>query len=233
VRARLVLLALVLSLLIPAVSHAQNATFEIYERTINRLVGRLGNLSESGVYQPMLASELPGITICHYMGYMECPGLPFGDFGFSDGIPMVFCETKGGGIEILPAGDPVGWQWWITDAHFTLNEGLMTFTATVRSRIGDNENEETRTVNASVGFDSTSNRLKIHVNDFTVPLHYDASRIATEIDVARLYAISIPIQPQTFTIPIQGPGNPVTAEVLSIIPHYLSGKIIIGIDVGF
>jgi len=74
------LLALVLTaLLIPAVCSAQNASLEISERGLNRLVARLGALSEGGVYQ----SATP-------------------------------------------------WQWWVTNAYFTLTDGSMTVTATVR-----------------------------------------------------------------------------------------------------
>jgi hypothetical protein len=190
------LLALVLTaLLIPAVCSAQNASLEISERGLNRLVARLGALSEGGVYQ----SATP-------------------------------------------------WQWWVTNAYFTLTDGSMTVTATVRSRVGNQMATESRTVPASVSFDPTFDRsvqafqtghrppsgvLRIIIGGFTVPVQADGATI-TQVDVAKLYGVSIPIWAQELSVPLPNGGKrTLTARVVSITPQYLSGRILVNINVGF
>jgi hypothetical protein len=190
------LLALVLTaLLIPAVCSAQNASLEISERGLNRLVARLGALSEGGVYQ----SATP-------------------------------------------------WQWWVTNAYFTLTDGSMTVTATVRSRVGNQMATESRTVPASVSFDPTFDRsvqafqtghrppsgvLRIIIGGFTVPVQADGATI-TQVDVAKLYGVSIPIWAQELSVPLPNGGKrTLTARVVSITPQYLSGRILVNINMGF
>ena len=190
------LLALVLTaLLIPAVCSAQNASLEISERGLNRLVARLGALSEGGVYQ----SATP-------------------------------------------------WQWWVTNAYFTLTDGSMTVTATVRSRVGNQMATESRTVPASVSFDPTfdlsvqafqtghrppSGVLRIIIGGFTVPVQADGATI-TQVDVAKLFGVSIPIWAQELSVPLPNGGKrTLTARVVSITPQYLSGRILVNINVGF
>jgi len=190
------LLALVLTaLLIPAVCSAQNASLEISERGLNRLVARLGALSEGGVYQ----SATP-------------------------------------------------WQWWVTNAYFTLTDGSMTVTATVRSRVGNQMATESRTVPASVSFDPTFDRsvqafqtghrppsgvLRIIIGGFTVPVQADGATI-TQVDVAKLFGVSIPIWAQELSVPLPNGGKrTLTARVVSITPQYLSGRILVNINVGF
>jgi hypothetical protein len=118
------------------------------------------------------------------------------------------CRTVGGEIHIVPLGEPVQWQWWVTGARFTLQSNAMTFTATVRSRIGGNETTTTRTVPASVVFDSSTNRVVAKINAFAVPVQYAAGGTtitAATVDVAKLFSIAIPVEPQTIVVPpIQG-----------------------------
>jgi hypothetical protein len=169
------------------------------------------------------------------MFFLDCPGLP-GDSGFKfERIPLIICETVGGGVGILPTGEKVPWQWWINEAFFTLKSGSMTFTAKVRTQIGDNLNFTTRTVPASIDFNDANDQLVINVAEFKVPLIYRDKTAAT-VDVAGLYTLSIPIEPQTFKIPSLQAGSTKTviARVIDITtPQYLDGKILVGFNLGF
>jgi len=188
-------------LLVPAAGSGQNASLEIPQKMLNLLLGRLGHLSDAGVYEP--------------------------------------------------AGAHVAWQWWITDAYFTLAEGSMTFTAAVDFRVGDQTNTETRTVPASVslverkrpvgrpllgevfGRQITEQLLRIDIGAFTVPIQLGGATI-TQADVAKLYSVSLPFVPRQLSVPLpDGGARTVTARVLSISPQYSSGKILLNFDIGF
>jgi hypothetical protein len=199
------------ALLAPVHCPAQsNATLVVSQTTLNRLVGKLGVLSNSGIHQAYRMVQTPVLfEMCEAFGFLECPGLGKDPAGFSrDRIPLVMCRTVGGEIHIMPAGEPVSWQWWVTGARFTLQSNAMTFTATVRSRIGGNETTTTRTVPASVVFDPPTNRVVAKINAFAVPLQYTvagATPTVTTVDVAKLFSIAIPVEPQTIVLPpIQG-----------------------------
>ena len=234
-KVRLTVLLLSFVLLTPAVCSAENATLEITQGTLNRIIGRVGVISDSGKYQRMLDIITEGFEICDAVAVVDCPGLPGIDLdlGFGGGVQLLGCRTYGGGIAIFPSGEPVLWQWWITKPYFTLKSGSMTFTATVRSQVGGRINFTKRTVPASVSFNSTNNKLVINIDGFKVPLVHQGEN-ATEVDVAKFYSISIPIQPQVFTVPmLDGTTKAVTASAVSVSPEYLAGKIKVNVNVGF
>jgi hypothetical protein len=198
-------------LLVPSHGLAQsNATLVVTQPALNRLVGRLGALSNSGTYQAHAAVQTPVIfEMCEAFGFLDCPELGKDPAGFDRGrIPLVMCRAVGGGIHIVPVGELVPWQWWVTGARFTLQNNSMTFTATVRSRVAGIESNISRTVSASVIFDSSTNRIVTKINAFAVPLQHTAGGVTVTVatvDVAKLFSIAIPMEPQTIVLPpIQG-----------------------------
>src|SRR5260370_3837379 len=116
------------------------------------------------------------------------------------GPPWVF------GIYYPGGGAPsvgLGWRGWVTAALFPLTTEMITFTATVHSSVGGQESEETRTVPASVIFTAASSRVRLVLGPFTVPVQAAGVTVA-QVDIAKLYGISLPIEPQTFTLPLPG-----------------------------
>lgn len=215
---------------------AQNASLEISQDTLNRVAARLGTLSDSGIHQPKHMLELPGFfTECAFFGFLECPGFP----GFpGHRIPLARCQKTGGGIALVPSGAPVPWQWWVTEARFLLEAGALRFRADVRWRVGDQEGSSgPRTVDASIGFVAASNRLRVNVGAFTVPIqaNFDGGpQTVATVDLARLYSLSIPIEPQVVSVPLPGGGSrTVMGRVISATPQYLAGRVTIDLDVGF
>jgi len=56
----------------------------------------------------------------------------------------------------------------------------------------------------------------------------------TQVDVAKLFGVSIPIWAQELSVPLPNGGKrTLTARVVSITPQYLSGRILVNINVGF
>jgi hypothetical protein len=55
----------------------------------------------------------------------------------------------------------------------------------------------------------------------------------TQVDVAKLYSFSIPIEPQDLSVPLPDGGTQtVSSRITNINPQYLAGKILISFDVG-
>ena len=132
-----------------------------------------------------------------------------------------------------PASSAVPWQWWVTDARFTLGPEAMTFTASVRAQVNTQVTSETRTVPASVAFDPSTSRLRITVGTFKVPVQ-SAGVVLTQIDVAKLYGFAVPVAPQIFTLPLPGGGTrTVTAHVTGVTTQVQPGKLVLNVDVGF
>jgi hypothetical protein len=140
------------------------------------------------------------------------------------------------GISYPGGGAPsVGleWRWWVTDAHFTLTTGIITFTATVHSSVGGQESEETRTVPASVIFTAASSRVRLVLGPFTVPVQAAGVTVA-QVDIAKLYGISLPIEPQTFTLPLPGGGTrTVTARAVGVTSQVFPDRLVLTVSVGF
>jgi hypothetical protein len=190
----------------PAGGSAEKATLEVSQDLLNQLAGRLGALSDAGIYGPSLP-----------------------------------------------------WQWWVTDPHFMLTDGAMTFTATVRFLVGNQTNAETRTVAASISLVSTTEAspttghpvgpfgglgqghdhpvdlLHFNIGAFTVPISAPGQPggTITQVDVAKLYSFTIPIEPQNLSVPMPDGGTQtVTSRITNITPQYFAGKILISFDVG-
>lgn len=240
-KVRFAALLLCAGLLVPAPASAKDPELEVTAQTLNRLVGRLGALSDAGTYRPigLDGPATPGhVEPCVFVGFLLCPGVPE-DLGFGgSGIPLVLCPPgEAHGFSLIFVGPRITWQWWVTGAHYTLSSGSMSFTATVRTRSGDQTDEVTRTVPASVSFDSNTDRIRINLGAFTVPLRKTVAgqqRTLTSVDVAKLFSISIPIGSQEIVVhrPTGGTRK-ITARVLGVTPQYLSGKIRIEINLEF
>jgi hypothetical protein len=210
-------------------SQAQNATLEVTQQTLNGLLGRLGSLADAGVHQPTASPALGTGQNCQPLGSLDCPA---GSASNAD-IPLLVCSQPGGGLAIVPGSQVLPWQWRVTDAHFTLAEGSMSFTAVVHTRVGGQTNTDSRTVPASVSFDAVSNRLRVNIDAFTVPLQFEGVTI-TQADVAELYGISLPVEPQELSMPLPDGGTrTVIARGTGITPQYLPGKLQVGVDVAF
>ncbi len=244
-KARLWAASLCLLWLLPAAAVAQNAVLDVSQGTLNQLVSRLGSLADAGVYHPMTPLKFPSTGICHFIGFLDCPNLPR-DLGFLDSrIPLVICRQRDGGVTILPSGNPIAWQWWVSDAHFTLASGSMTFTATVRSRVGDVDSPPvTRTVPASVSLDTSTDpvRLRIQINAFTVPISCsvcprtidEEPPIVTQVEVAKLYSIFIPLEKQPLTVPRpEGGSQTLNGRAVGMTAQYLPGRLRLNFDLGF
>ncbi len=236
-KAKLAVALLGFALALPFSCFGQNATLEVTQAGLNKLAGQLGAISDSGVHQPTKSVFTPSrFTKCVWIGYLDCPVGP-GAMGVFGKVPLVKCMGPGGGARIVPAGNPVTWQWWVRSASFAIGNGSMVFTATVESRVGTQSNTVTRSAPASVSFDPGTNRVRVNINPITVSIDYTlggSSYTATTVDVAQLYSFSIPIEPQTITASLPGGGTrTLTGRALSVTPQYVQGKIILNIDVGF
>jgi hypothetical protein len=109
----------------------------------------------------------------------------------------------------------------------------MAFTATVHSRVGNQTDSQSRTVPASVAFDAADNRLRIAIGAFTVPVQSTGTAL-TQVDVARLFAIAVPVEPQEFEVPLLDGGTreiPVRAQ--NVTTQYLPGRLLTRFDVSF
>jgi hypothetical protein len=214
---------------------AQDATLEVTEATLNALLGRLGTPSDSGSYWPPAPKGYSVFDQCYTIGFLDCAG---GTRPIR--IPLGSCRIKlpldGGSKRVMVATPtPLTWQWWVENARFNLAAGSMTFTATVRSRIGTATSSVSRTVPATMSFVSATNRLRIELGAFSVPLEVAGqSQPVTTVDVARLLGFSLPLQPQAFSVPLPDGGTrALNLRATSISTQYLAGRILVTIDVSF
>jgi hypothetical protein len=232
-----------------------NVTLSITEDTLNRFVGRLGILSKSGVYQAYKDHVYPGFEFIEPVGYLLCPELGHGEVpGIGqEGIPILVGSRDGMSLEFIPIGEPVPYKWWVKDAHFTMLDDSMTFTATVITLAEGVEKRTTRTVAAWVSYVTNTGRIKMNIAAFTVDLiqvvggpgpelvaagEEEEGRefIMETVDVAKLYGISIPVEPQTISLPtIQGSDTMTIRGRVNGIPEveYNTGSIILHFNVGF
>lgn len=203
-----------------------NASLELSEETLNALMARLGSLAGAGIHRSVEALVPVLFEACEPSTSLTCPGS-------AGGIPLSLCRTADGGAALVPSGTAVPWRWWVSAAHFTLTEGSMAFGATVNSVIGGQTNAETRTVPASIGFDAPSGRLRIQIGTFSVPLEWEGT-LVTKVEVARLYGISLPIEPQQLVVPLPTGGTrTLTARAKAAEVQYLPRRVLIRVDVGF
>jgi hypothetical protein len=140
------------------------------------------------------------------------------------------------GIYYPPSGAPsngTDWRWAITGARFNLTAGAMSFTATVSSRVAGQDKADTRTVPVSVGFDATSARVRLSLGAFMAPIQ-TAGVTITQVNVAKLYGISLPIEAQTLTLPLPGGGTrTVTAKPVAVTSQVLPGRLVLTVQVSF
>ena len=132
-----------------------------------------------------------------------------------------------------PVSSNIPWQWWVTNARFALAQGAMSFTATVRSQVNGQQSSETRTVPASTMFDASTSRLRINMGAFKVPLQSGGVTV-TQVDVAKLYGVTVPVVPQTFTLSLPGGSTRVvTARVAAVTTNVQPGRLVLNLTVGF
>jgi len=152
-------------------------------------------------------------------------------------VRLSVCQGPNGKQVIVPGAEPVLWQWWITNAHFTIQAGQLAFTANVRYRVGARWFSDQRTVTAAVSFDAANQRIRIDVSAFKVPVRYAASgfnETITEVDVGRYMSFGIPTPPQTFqTTDLDGRLRSVNFQIQTASVQYLSGKMQVKLYAGF
>jgi hypothetical protein len=223
---------LVVALAVPAVARAQDATIDLTAAGLNKVVGKLGNLSDAGSFQPAVRRSMKGFFMrCDLVGFVDCPLASLAR------TPLGRCQKVGGGSSYLPAADPLLWSWRVTSATFAINSGGMTFTATVVTQVGTQQTTTTRSVPATVSFDASGPRVRINVSSFTVPVQTGASgqtETITTADIGKLYSLSLPIPSQTMQVSLpSGAGKTLTARVIGVTPQYMANDLKLTVDVGF
>lgn len=231
----------------PASVVAQDVSVEITQAALSKIVQRIGPFSNAGVYKPSTPAGNSGALFqrCQYVGYLDCPP----SVGGRELRPLLQCELnptlslEGGGEisltafstgALVPAADPaVTYEWWIDNPRLSVGAGSLTFTASVRSRVGTQTSIETRTVPASLTWEAAGNRLRLAVGTFAVPLRIGSTTIAS-VDVARFYDLTLPIQPQTFFLPLpEGSSRNINARPVSGSVQYQPGRAVLNFGLGF
>jgi hypothetical protein len=234
VRASMVVILMLCSI-VPA-SYAANAKLNITEATLNRLIQKIGVISDGGLAQNTTVTSWPGITTCEPIGILNCFDFPGHIPGIGgDGIPLVMCHQHGGGIAVLPSGDPVPYQWWITDMVLNIENGAMNFSAAVKSLVDGHWQTTTRTVNARIQWNVSTNKLQLVIDDFRVSLFSGSSALNTEpVTVSRYFSVEIPVIPQTFSVALpNGKAQNVTGRVVGASPVYTLNNLEVNFDVAF
>jgi hypothetical protein len=231
VRARPGLLVAALVLL-PRAGAAQNVEVVIKEEALNRLVDRLRDPSDSGVYQPTLPTHQPDTyTECREYGTLRCAKQPDGT---EMAVPLVICKKKDGGNTLVPAPEAVAWQWWITGSRFQAKSGSLAFTAKLRTRIDGRWRSEEKTVPATVSFDASASVLRVQVSAFKLPVRYEGKGLdqtITEVDVAKLSSFAIRVTPPSAQMAAPGGGaRTLTARVTSGTAVYEPGRVRLRFD---
>ena len=148
-------------------------------------------------------------------------------------IAQLGSPSEGGSYVSPGTSQSVPWQWWVTDAHFSLAPGVLTFTATVLSQVGGQNFSKTITVPASIVFDSTSNSLRISIASFVVPIQSGNITVA-QVDVANIYGLSVPIAPQTYVVYLpEGGVRSITGRVTGATMAVQSAQVVLNLAVGF
>ena len=88
-------------------------------------------------------------------------------------------------------------------------------------------------VPATVGFVAATSQVKVNLDAFSVPLQLGGETVAT-VDVAKLFSIGVPLQPQVLAVPLPAGGTrSLNFRPISIATQYQTGKIVLTIDVAF
>lgn len=223
---------------------AQSFQFELPEQTLNELVGNLGNPGAGGVYLPNGLITNLGYGNCLPIGTLECM---YGTTGISGTsapgtagntvVAVSLCKGPDGQPVVLPTPEPIPWQWWITEAHFTVDSQQLSFSANVRYRIGSKWYNVAQTVPAALTFDHAQQRLRMAVSNFKVPIRYSEGSVVealTEVDVGRFMSFAIPTSRQKISVPDLGGNNrTITSRVDSVNVQYVPGKVLVKVDAGF
>jgi hypothetical protein len=211
---------------------AQDFELELTEEGLNRIVGRLGDRSTGGFHQPNRLLAL-GFRNCRFVGSLECPT----GQGAGSSVKLARCDGPSGQDAIVPAAEPVSWQWWITRGRFTIAGQQLQFSALVRYRVGDEWFKEERTVPATLGLDVGGQRLRMDVSTFKVPVQYRAQGAAeaiTEVDVGRHMSFAIPIDAQSFQVTgLDGGVKTLTSRAQGASVEFLPGRVRVKIDATF
>jgi hypothetical protein len=222
-------------LLLPWTTTAQDAEVEISQDALNQFLARLGNPSDGGVFQPTNLSAPQGLDECEPVGELDCSTTALA----LRRIRLARCRlTATRRWVVVPAEPPVTFQWWIMNARLTLAADKMTLTAAVRSHVGTRWNEPVeRTVPATVVFDAATSRLALRITNFKVPIlgEFEGnSQQVAEVDVAKLLAIAIPIEPQTIKVPLlNGTIRTLRGRAVSATPFYEAGRLRLHVNVAF
>ncbi len=216
----------------PATAPAQDIVVTLKESTLNRIASRPGQLSGSGASWSSALFGIPGFTRCRFAGHAGCADIAAG--GSAEGLPVVVCAADDGKVLTLPAGERIPWAWRVTHASFTVREGSLTFTATVKGRVaGQDVPPVTRSVGATIEFAPGTDRLRIVISEFKVPLAHDG-KVVHEVDVAYLYGLAFPLYPREVPVTLlDGSKKVITARFLNVAPSYLDKRIRLAIEVGY
>ena len=223
----------------PLACYGQNVTLQISQDAVNKLVSRLGVMGDSGLYQPFFwiissaAKAKLGITNAKHLGVLLCP--KSAKTPAARPLSIYTARTAiHGNWWIFPEPPPINWQWWVINPQFTINNGSMTFTATVRSVVGGTQNSQNVSGPVSLTFDPNTNELSANITVSPVQISTSLGDSITQVDVAQLYNLSFPIQPQTVSVTLPDGTTPtLTARATSISVQYLAGRAILTANVGF
>ena len=238
------LLAAAFAVLFSGAAAAQSFQFEFSEQTLNELVGDLGNPGAGGVYLPNALITNLGYGSCSPIGTLECTYGTNNTYGTSAPattrnkvLAISLCKGPDGQPAVLPTPDPVPWQWWITEAHFTVGAQQLSFSANVRYRIGSKWYNVVQTVPATLTFDYAQQRLRMAISSFKVPVRYSEGgvvEVLAEVDVGRFMSFTIPTSRQKISVPdLNGSGRTITTRVDSVNVQYVPGKVLVKVDAGF
>lgn len=238
---RSLLLSAALAALVPGRAAAQDVVLELTEDGLNRIVRQLGDPGDGGVHQPNLLATL-GYKGCRAVGVQDCAG-PTGAVDAPQGtrpraqVLLSRCQGPDGRDAVVPGAEPVSWQWWITQARFSIAAQQLSFAASVRYRVGRQWSRDDRTVPAALTFDAAGQRLSMTVSAFTVPIAYSADGVVeavTEVDVGRHMSFAIPIGAQTLQVrSLDGSPRTLTSRAQSATVEYLAGRVLVRVDAAF
>jgi len=178
-----------------------------------------------------LATALLPCSLKAQDAVIEIPGAALNDLIGRLGSP----SASGSYLPPPPAqpSSPLPWQWWVTDAHFSLAPGALNFTATVLSEVGNQDFSMTITVPASIVFDGTTRTLRISLGPSIVPVQSGGITV-TQVNVANIYGLSVPIEPETFVLALPSGGvRSVTGRVTGATMDVQSEKVVLNLAVGF
>jgi len=216
----------------PGASPAQDIVLTLKESTLNRIAARPGLLSGSGVAWSSELFAMPGFPRCRFAGHAGCGDNAAG--GAAEGLPVVVCAADNGSALVLPAGERIPWSWRVPSRFFTVRDGSLSFTATVKGRVaGQDIPPVTRTVGANVEFAPGTNRLRFVISEFKVPLTHEG-KVVHEVEVARLYGLAFPLYSREIPVTVlDGSEKTITARFLSVVPSYLDRRIRLTVEVGY